>query len=76
MWLQVAILVGTYLLSSARAAKAKPPRPAAFEEIDFPVCEEGEEQTAVFGQVWSESWMVLTVGNHRTSAIKVKGSKK
>ncbi len=30
----------------------------------------------MFGQVWSKGWMVLTVGNYRTKAIKTKGSKK
>ena len=55
------------------AAEAKP---TAFEDIDFPRCDEGDEQVAVFGQCWSKSWMVLTVGNYRTKAIKTKGSKK
>ncbi len=30
----------------------------------------------ILGQCWSKSWMVLTVGNYRTKAIKTKGSKK
>ncbi|MDF5818799.1 hypothetical protein P4054_29725 [Pseudomonas aeruginosa] len=54
----------------------KKPKPTAFEDIDFPRCDEGDELAAVFGQCWRKSWMVLTVGNYRTKAIKTKGSKK
>lgn len=76
MWIQVAILVASYILSAALAPKPKAPKPTAFEDIDFPLCEEGESKGAVFGQRWSEDWFVLTVGNYRTEAIRTKGSKK
>ena len=76
MWLNIAIMVGSYLINAAFAPKPKQPKPTAFEDIDFPLCEEGEPKTAVFGQVWTKSWMVLTVGNYRTKAIKSKSSKK
>lgn len=76
MWVQVAILVGSYLLQTALGNKPKGPKPAAFSDIDFPLCEEGESKGAVFGQCWSESWFVITVGNYRTKAIFSKGSKK
>lgn len=76
MWVQIAILVASYILSAALAPKPKSPKAPAFEDFDFPLCEEGEEKTAVFGQVWSKSWMVLTVGNYRTKAIRSKGGKK
>lgn len=76
MWLQVAILVASFILNAAIAAKPKGPKPTAFEDIDFPLCEEGESKGAVFGQCWSESWFVITVGNYRTKAIYSKGSKK
>lgn len=76
MLLQISILVGSYLLSAARGSKTKAPKPTAFADIDFPLCQEGEEKSAVFGQKWSKSWMVLTVGNYRTKAIRSKGGKK
>lgn len=76
MWVQVAILVASYILQTALAPKPKAPKPTAFEDIDFPLCEEGEDKGAVFGQVWSESWFVITVGNYFTKAIVTKGSKK
>ncbi|MCP8465184.1 hypothetical protein NK553_14625 [Pseudomonas sp. ZM23] len=76
MWVQIAILVASYILQRALAPKPKQPKATAFADIDFPLCKEGEEITAVFGQKWTKSWMVLTVGNYRTKPIRVKGSKK
>lgn len=76
MWVQVAILVASYILQSALAPKPKAPKPAAFEDFDFPLCEEGEAKGAVFGQCWTESWFVITVGNYRTKTIITKGAKK
>lgn len=76
MWPEVLILVASYILSAAFATKPKKPKPTAFEDIDFPLSKEGEDIGAVFGQKWSKSWMVLTVGNYRTKPIKTKGSKK
>lgn len=76
MLLQIAVLVGSYLLSTARAPKPKAPKAPAFEDIDFPLCKESEEKTAVFGQKWTKSWMVLTVGNYRTKTVRGKGGKK
>lgn len=56
----------------------KPPqqKPASVEDVEFPLCEEGEEKTAVFGQAWTKSWMVFTVGNRRTRRVKIGGGKK
>lgn len=76
MWVQLVIMVACYVLSTALAPKPKAPKPTAFEDIDFPLCEEGESKGAVFGQCWTEGWFVLTVGRYRTKAIRTKGSKK
>lgn len=69
-------MVVAYYISTALQPRPKDANPAAFDDFDFPLSEEGTEQAAVFGQVWTTSWQVLTVGNYRTSAIKSKGSKK
>lgn len=69
-------VIGTKMLLGFLSPKTKAAKPTSFEEIEFPLCDEGEEKTAVFGQVWSPGWMVLTVGNMRTRAIKSKSSKK
>lgn len=62
-------------ISYALAPKPEKPQPTAFDDIDFPQSDEGTEASAVFGQVWTKSWMVLTVGNYRTSPVKSKGGK-
>lgn len=76
MWLQIAILVASFLINQARAPKPKKPKPAFFQDFDFPRCDEGTEKEWIFGQVWAKDWMVLSVRNQRSQAIKVKGSKK
>ncbi|MCY1539042.1 hypothetical protein D9M68_746110 [compost metagenome] len=76
MWVQIAILVASYLIQYATAPKPKKPKPAAFQDFDFPRCEEGAEKTVLFGQRWTKDWMVLSVRNQRSKAIKSKSSKK
>ena len=76
VWANIAVIVASYILSVAFAPKPPQQRPAAFEDFDFPLFEEGEPKTAVFGQCWSKSWMCLTVGNYRTRRVKIGGGKK
>lgn len=76
MWIQIAILVASYVLSAATAAKPVKPKPALFSDFDFPRSDEGTEKSVIFGQVWSPDWMVLSVRNQRSKAIKSKGGKK
>lgn len=70
MWPQIAILIIGLLLSAATRPKVKPPKPAAFEEFEFPQFEEGTPKIEVFGDVWLEDWMVIGKGNFRTKAIR------
>lgn len=69
MWVQLAIFIVSLLV--AHAAQPKPPaaKPAAFGEFDFPQSAEGTPQAVIFGDVWTEDWMVLGVGNFRTTEI-------
>ncbi|WP_236200238.1 hypothetical protein [Pseudomonas pseudonitroreducens] len=76
MWVQIVIIIASYIISTALAPKPKSPKAPAFEDFDFPLSEEGGEKSAVFGQCWTPSWTVLTVGNYRTKAIRSKGGKK
>jgi hypothetical protein len=76
MWFNLFILVASYVISAALAPKPQKPKPAAFDDIEFPQFEEGTPQEVIFGDVWTESWMVLGVGNYRTEAIRAKGGKK
>lgn len=50
--------------------------PVAFEDFEFPQFDEGTPQAVFFGDCWSKDWMVLTVGNYRTQAIRKKGGGK
>lgn len=76
MWVQLAIAVVSYAISYFLAPTPKAPKPAAFEDVDFPLAEEGTEQYVIFGDCWTQDWVVLAVGNYRTSAIRKKGGKK
>jgi len=75
IWAQVIQLVVAIAISYATAPKARKPKPAALEDFDFPVPEEGTPQAVVFGDVWSTDWMVLGYGNFRTRPIKSGGKK-
>lgn len=70
MWpLQIVLIVASFVLAAALRPKAAVPKPAAFEDFDFPQSTEGTPQAVVFGDVWLEGWMVLGVGNYRTTPI-------
>lgn len=72
----VAVMIISYFVGQALAPKPKQPKPALFEDFDFPQFDEGTPQYVVWGDCWTEDWMVLDYGNYRTSKIKSKSSKK
>ncbi len=59
MWVQIAILVASYLISSATSAKAPKPKPEALTSEDLPQTEDGTGHYVIFGDVWIEDWIVL-----------------
>lgn len=69
-------LVASFVLSLVMAPKAIVPKPAAFDDFEFPQADEGTPQAVYFGECWSTSWMVLAVGDYRSSPIRKKGGKK
>jgi hypothetical protein len=73
---QIVIMIACYVISAAMAPKQRPPKPAAFEDFDFPQADEGTPQMIVFGDVWITDWMVIGLGNFRTEAIRKSGGKK
>lgn len=75
-WPQIIMLVASFIISNLNRPKATSPKPAAFEDFDFPMAEVGTAQYVIFGDVWIADWMVLTYGNYRTTKIKTKGGKK
>lgn len=70
MWFQIAVMVVSMIVSYAAQPKPKTPKAAALEDFDFPQSTEGTPQIWVFGDVWLDDWMVLGVGNFRTTAIR------
>lgn len=70
------MMVASILISAALAPKQIPPKPAAFEDFDFPIAEDGTPQAVIFGDVWVPDWTVLAVGRYRTTAVKTSSGKK
>lgn len=65
IYIAIAVFI-TYALQP----KAQVQPPAAFDDFDFPQADEGTPQAVIFGDCWSEDWMVLAVGNYRTTEIR------
>lgn len=70
MWVQIAILVVSMVISYATRPKPKNAKAATLGDFDFPQGTEGTPQIEVFGTCWVDDWMVLGVGNFRTSPIR------
>ena len=65
----IAVLIISLFVAHAMRPKPQTPKPAAFEDFDFPQSAEGTAQCVIFGDVWVEDWMVLGVGNYRVEPI-------
>lgn len=74
-WIYIIIMLISLYLSISNMPKPEKPKPAAFEDFEFPQFDEGTAQAVFFGDCWTEDWMVLTYGNYRTVAIKRKSGK-
>ncbi len=75
MWVQIAILAVSMVVSYALRPKPKSPKPAAISDFDMPVVEEGSEQAVFFGDCWIEGWQVLSYGRLRTTRVRTKSGK-
>lgn len=75
-WVQLILLVVSYFVSAALAPKPPMPKPAALEDFDIPVAEQGRPIPVVFGTVTLTGANVLWYGDLRTTAIKENGGKK
>lgn len=76
IWVQIAIMVVSAILSYALAPKAPQPPKPTLEDFDFPTAEEGRPVPVVFGEVWITGPNILWYGDLDTTPIKVKGGKK
>lgn len=73
---QLVLLVVSYFVSAALAPKPPKPKPAALEDFDIPVAEQGRPVPVVFGTVQITGPNVMWYGDLRTTAIKEKDGKK
>lgn len=64
------LLVASALITAALAKKPEPPKPEDINDINFPQAEEGTPQAVIFGECWTEDWMVLGYGNYRTQEVR------
>lgn len=72
MWVQIALFVASLVISYMLQPKPQKPKPAAFEDFDFPTVDDGTPQIVIFGDVWLTDWTVIGVGNYRNEAIVAK----
>jgi hypothetical protein len=75
-WVQLILLVVSYIVSAALAPKPPAPKPAALEDFDIPVAEQGRPIPVVFGTMLITGANVLWYGDLRTTPIKSSGGKK
>lgn len=75
-WVQLILLVVSYIVSVALAPKPPKPKPAALEDFDIPLAEQGRAIPVVFGTVIIKSPSVMWYGDLRTTAIKSSSGKK
>ena len=73
---QLLLLVVSYFVSAALAPKPPKPKPAALDDFDIPVAEQGRPIPVVFGEVLLTGANLLWYGDLRTTAIQEKGGKK
>lgn len=76
MWWNLFLVLVTNFIAAALAPKPPAPKPAALEDFDVPVAEEGRPIPVVFGTVTITGANVLWYGDLRSTAIKSKGGKK
>lgn len=68
----VVILIVALVLAYAMQPKPQQMKPAALEDFEFPVAEDGKAAALIFGDVWTEDPNVLWFGDLYTRPIKSK----
>lgn len=72
MWVQIAIMIISALLSAALAPKAQAPEA---QQADLPVADDGKPVIVIFGDVWIDDSSILWFGDQDQIPIKSKGKK-
>lgn len=73
MWVQVAFLVVSLVLSYMLAPKPDTPDPAKLEDLDVPTADPARKVPVVFGTVWIQDPNVVWYGDLDTEKIKSDG---
>lgn len=73
MWVQLAILVISALISYATRPKPTQPKP---QGATAPVVEEGKRIRKIYGTVWIDDPIILGFKRIGTDPIRTKGGKK
>ena len=71
-WALIAMVVASTITTVATSAMSggKPAKPASLEDFKVPQADEGTPQPVVFGDVWTDGWMVLWYGDLKSEPIK------
>ena len=75
MWVQIAILVVSMVLTRLMTPKPEKPAPQALDQESLPKTAEGTPQCVIFGDCWTADFQALSYGNLRTRPIKTKSGK-
>lgn len=70
MFQLIAMIVLSAVVSRLTRPKTQNAKAATLGDFDFPQSTEGSPQIEVFGTCWVSDWMVLGVGNFRTSPVR------
>lgn len=76
MWLQLFLLVVSYIVQAALAPKPQSPKAAAIGDFEVPTAEEGRAIPVIFGTVVVTGSNCVWYGHLGKKAIKAKGGKK
>lgn len=70
------VLMAVSLIITSMMMKPNKVQPAALEDFDFPMWEEGTPEAVLFGDGWMSGPMVTWYGSYRTAKIQTSSGKK
>ena len=72
----IALLVISIAITALTARRPPDAKPASITDFDFPQSAEGTPEAIIFGDCWTEDWMVLWYGNYRVNTLYGDSGKK
>lgn len=73
MWIQIAILIISAVISRAMAPAPPKPKP---QNVETPIADEGRAIRKIYGTVWIDDSMIIAFDKVGTDRIRTKGGKK